>query len=143
MQEWWNGGILEWGLTTVYLYKWTNWACALEIDVGTARLPCKLKECIKRSLRMCCCITHSYSYLTDKLFSAVGASGFSGNGRKRKRKRTRKRTRKRKRKWKWSSRRLQMWYRSTTLSVLLVQRLVTGSRQAAHSSYIISWANIR
>ena len=35
--EWWNGGILEWRLTTLYrfyLNKWTNWACALEIDVG-------------------------------------------------------------------------------------------------------------
>ena len=34
--EWWNGGILELRLTTLYrfyLYKWTNWACALEIDV--------------------------------------------------------------------------------------------------------------
>ena len=33
----WNGGILEWQLMTLYcfyLYKWTNWACALEIDVG-------------------------------------------------------------------------------------------------------------
>ena len=35
--EWLNSGILESGwnerLTTPYRFKWTNWACALAIDV--------------------------------------------------------------------------------------------------------------
>ena len=87
--EWWNGGILEWWielLTTLYRfysYKWTNWACALAIiDIEktwmygldmyttlpvTGELSTSLQVCEKEPVYVL--VTHSYSYLTDKLFS--------------------------------------------------------------------------